>query len=363
MDIVRLDQSSKADWDLFCLNHDEAWFYHTTKYTDYCVSYGAQKFGTTDLSFFVQDGKKIVAICPLLLEKKSDRDGIPYTEFSTAGSGGYGITPALANDMETERHERILKCIYEEVDTLAAQHNVSCASFRMNPLSLNRLQFNWLLKFGFFDSSVNTQVLDLTYPIDQLWSALRKGHKYDTRRGEKFYDIRIFDRTNPDRDAFELYRLLHHKAAGRVTRPIETFEMMYAWLCAGEGVVFGVYKDDHPVGFTYVNTFKRAACYSSASDDPDFQTDVPISHVIQWSVIRWLKEHGYERYEMGIQQFGPLFSDIPSPKDLSISFFKRGFGGRTVPLFRGRKYYGRDFMKSDLEANCTQLLAVCSGLR
>jgi hypothetical protein len=269
----------------------------------------------------------------------------------------------LANDIEAERRERILKYIYEEVDALAAQHNVSCASFRMTPQALNHLEFNWLLKFGFIDAAVNTQVLDLSLSLEQLWSALRKGHKYDTRRGEKFYEIRIFDRDNPDREAFETYRLLHHKAAGRVTRPLETFEMMYAWLCAGEGIVCGVYKDNQPVGFTYVNTFKTAACYSSASDDPDFQTNVPISHVIQWSVIRWLKEHGYERYEMGIQQFGPLFGDVPSPKDLSISFFKRGFGGRTVPLFRGRKYYRRDLMRSDLEANLNQFLAAYLGLK
>jgi len=348
MGIHHLDPSNELLWDEFCASNDEAWFWHTTKWLKYCLSYGSETYETKDLSFFVSDDKGILAICPLLMDKKTDEDGLGYLEFSTAGSGGYSITPALRQDVDEDRRERILKVIFDQIDVLAKQHGIVRVLFRMSPLCQRINQFNWLLKFGYVDASINTQVLDLEQSKERLWSSLRKGHKYDTRRGEKFYEINTFDQNNPERDSFENYRILHHKAAGRVTRPLETFEMMYSWILSGEGMLCGVTKETQPVGYTYVNYYKNAAYYSSASDEPDFITNVPISHAIQWAVIQWLKEHGCTTYEMGIQQFAPLFFDLPSSKDLSISFFKRGFGGKTVPLYRGIKYYDLDFMKREL---------------
>ena len=38
-----------------------------------------------------------------------------------------------------------------------------------------------------------------------------------------------------------------------------------------------------------------------------------------------------------------LSSDFLSTKELSISKFKRGFGGFTVPIFRGEKFYDKEY--------------------
>jgi hypothetical protein len=357
MEVHKLDPSKETSWDDFCLNSDDAWFWHTTKWLKYCLSYGSDAHETKDISFYIADQKGILAICPLLMDEKKDKDGNPYFEFSTAGSGGYGIMPALGRDVDEDRRERILKMIFAQVDTLAGEYNVVRALFRTSPLCRRVDSFNVLLKFGYIDSSINTQVLDLSPTQERLWGSLRKGHKYDARRGAKFYEINTYDKTDPDRSSFENYRLLHHKAAGRVTRPLETFAMMYDWILSGDGMLCGVSKEGQPVGYTYVNYYKNAAYYSSASDDPGFITDVPISHAIQWAVIQWLVAHGCATYEMGIQQFGPLLFDLPSPKDLSISFFKRGFGGRTVPVYRGIKYYDSDFMKKELSTNLEKFVA------
>ncbi len=355
MKTVALTKDKYKDWDKFCLESDDAWFVHTSKWLEMNYQYSKERYCSKSLSFFVEDDSGVLAVVPLFLEKRSELGDENHYEFSYGGRR-YGITPALRNDLSEQRREKVIKYIFEHLDGLALENNVTRSCFRITMLAPKKPKFNWMMKYGYFDAPVNTQLIDLTLPLDQLWSALRKGHKYDVNRGKKFYQIHVFSKENPDKEAFEQYRLLHHKASGRVTRGRETFDLMYDWLVSGEGVLFGVSKDDKFVGFSYVNVYKETAYYSSASDDPEFVTKIPISHVIQWEIIAWLKQNGYKTYEIGLQQFGPQFFDVPSPKHLQISLFKRGFGGRTAPIFHGIKYYNEEYMKKELEHNLQQII-------
>jgi len=357
-EVMPLKKENYEEWDMFCLESDEAWFWHTTKYLDYSVAYGSSRHGTNNCSFIVTSESKIMAICPLLLEKKIDETGVAHFEFSTSASGGEGIIPVLRTGLAEDRREKILKLVFEKIDSLAKEHNAVRASFRMSPIMIRnrRPDFNWLLKYGYYDRSLNSRIIDLTRPLDHIWRDVRKGHKYDINRGSRYYKVHLFDRTNANKEVFDQYRFLHHKAAGRITRPIETFEMMYRWIAEGNGVLCGVSKDAKFAAFALVVAYKDGAYYISASDDPDLSADVPMSHVIQWEAIKWLKNNGIKNYEIGIQQFGPLFHDMPTEKDMSISFFKRGFGGKTVPLFRGEKFYDSSYMQIALKRRSAALV-------
>ncbi|MEN6318296.1 MAG: GNAT family N-acetyltransferase [Syntrophaceae bacterium] len=357
MNIVELTENQCDQWEAFCDKSGDAWFWHTVKWLKYCAAYKESTCETRDLSFMVTDDSGILAICPLLIEKRESLDGSPHLEIAAAGSGGMIIVPAMRDDLSDDRREKICKEIFEHIRLLARKNHVVRATFRITPLASQKADFNWLLRYGFIDSSVHTQMIDLSPPLEHLWRALRKGHKYDVHRGERYYQIHVYDQDNPDKNAFEQYRLLHHKAAGRVTRPLKTFEMMYDWIKSGNGMLCGVEKEGRFAGFSYIILYKDGAYYGSASDDPDFETNVPISHVIQWRVIQWLKEKGYRQYEIGQQQFGAQIHDIPSPKELSISFFKRGFGGKTVPAYKGVQYYDQDYMEADFKNNLNKLLS------
>ena len=111
------------------------------------------------------------------------------------------------------------------------------------------------------------------------------------------------------------------------------------------------------IAFSLFIKFKDGAYYGSAADDPDVQVDVPIAHIIQWKAIEWLKEKKIKYYEIGWQQFGNQFYDFPSYKELSICFFKRGFGGLSVPLFRGEKFYDVKFMEQTLKKRVDMLVS------
>ncbi|MFA4884228.1 MAG: GNAT family N-acetyltransferase [Candidatus Margulisiibacteriota bacterium] len=346
MQVVPLTENNRTDWDNFCCQSDDAWFWHTIKWLDYCVVYGQENFGTNNLSFLVKDDTGLIAICPLLCEKDL---------FAARGGGRYGALPALANGLSGSRREKVIKYIFEKIDELAGGGSIKKIYFRSSPLAKTTMKFNWLVKLGYLDDSLNTELIQLDRPIDDIWAAVRKGHKYDINRGSKHYKVDFIDRHNADKTIFDQYRLLHHKAAGRVTRPVETFEMMYRWIKDGEGLLCGLSFEGRFVGFSYVCIYKSAAYYASASDDPDFKDDVPISHVIQWETIKYLKNLGFKTYEIGVQQFGPQFNDLPSDKEVSISNFKRGFGGETVTYYRGVKYFDKEYMQKELSTKLNQL--------
>ncbi len=75
----------------------------------------------------------------------------------------------------------------------------------------------------------------------------------------------------------------------------------------------------------------------------------PIAHIIHWEMILYLKEKGIKSYESGVQQFGNLIHDQPSPKEINISRFKRGFGGKTIPRFSAEKFYSVSYAKDILQ--------------
>ena len=80
----------------------------------------------------------------------------------------------------------------------------------------------------------------------------------------------VFDQTNITEAFFEAYRLLHHKAAGRVTRPLSTFRMMFEWIQRGLAVLSCAMLNEKPVGFALSSVYKDGAYYSSGCEDPEF---------------------------------------------------------------------------------------------
>jgi hypothetical protein len=69
----------------------------------------------------------------------------------------------------------------------------------------------------------------------------------------------------------------------------------------------------------------------------------------------WLKARGVQRYDLGFQYFGAQFHHVPGPKELSISLFKRGFGGQTrrVPM---SEYFYSDAVLEQVTAERLQAL-------
>lgn len=339
MQVVNLDEKNYAVWDEFCSASDDAWFWHTSAWLRYNLNYKPEKKPESK-SFFVKNDNKIVAICPLILE---DNDGAKEFSFG----GGFCPAPALFNDLSGRSRDKVIKFIFEEVDKLAKVNGVKRARFKSSVLNKSFIEkrgqnFNYLMKYGYLDVSINTQVIDLNKTLVELKGDLRHGHDYDVDRASKKLTAEIFNEDNITEEVFDKYVDLHHKASGRVTRPRSTFDVMCELIKRGQAFLVGAKDGAGYFGFSYFFLYKNNIYYGSSCNEPDAK-GMPVAHFIQWSAIEYMKRKKYGFYEIGWQNYGNTLSDFPSPKEIDIARFKRGFGGFTVPLFMGEKYYDKEY--------------------
>lgn len=150
-----------------------------------------------------------------------------------------------------------------------------------------------------------------------MWKRLRKGHRSDIRSAEKSTQV-MFD---TDGDAFDVYQALHEKDAGRKTRPQRTFDLMREWLPQGYGLLALAIRDAIPIGAAYFITYLEGSYYASAARDPDLARTDSVGHLLVWKAMCRLHEQGRKWLDLG-----PLPDEDADTKQLSIAFFKRGFG-------------------------------------
>lgn len=91
---------------------------------------------------------------------------------------------------------------------------------------------------GWRDDGWPTQVLDLahTSPADR-WRAVRRSYKSLIHRAQRTTRLLVWDNTLPADAAVEACRRLHVEAAGRETRPRETWALMADWIHEGYGML------------------------------------------------------------------------------------------------------------------------------
>ena len=341
LDIVPLSRDRYREWDLFCAESDEAWFWHTSHWLEYTLNYRPELKPASE-SFLCQQEGRVLAICPLIVETQAAGMN---AEFSYGGD--CGPAPAFCNGLSQRARKDLTRAVFQHLDSLAEELRVQRASFRMSPLAPDFWksavpQPNPLTKLGFADISQASHVIDLCPDPQSLLRDMRKGHRADITRAEKLLDAQVLDQQSITQDAFERYRMLHHKAAGRVTRPLITFEMMHHWIQQGLAVLAVASLQGKDVGFALISVYKDGAYYSSSCEDPEYK-HLPIGHIMQWRVLQWLKEHGFRRYEIGLQIWGNQPHAMVSEKEMKIAFFKRGFGGAAVPFWRAEKFYSREY--------------------
>ncbi len=338
--IVKLTKDKYQDWNRFCLESDQAWFLHTADWLEYSLNYRPE-LKTKNLSFFIYWKDKIMAIAPLALETYQDG----RKEFSLGG--GEILSPVLANELNSKQKEEFLEFIFKEIDRLAGQEKTARVRFRLPSLSSSFLKknfflTNYLLRFGYLDISLNTRIIDLRKTEAELWGGLRRNHRRNILKGEEF-KVRFYNSKNITREVFEAYKIMHQKAASRQTRPDKTFDLMYYWLEIDWAFLAVVEFQGKQIGFEYYSIYKNYALGFSAANDPDYEKDYPIRHLLEWEAIKWMKNQGILLYEIGLQWYGTLLYDFPDQKQLNISHFKKGFGGFVIPLMAGEKYYQKDY--------------------
>lgn len=351
MDVVSFENVGADTWDTVLVTSPGAWFWHTRQYSDFFLELHRDK-GVSDLSFALVENSIVLAVCPVYLHSI---DGVTQL--------GYGEDflplPALAEFLSLADRDRVLERYFSELGRLSEQYSAVRARLRVSPLSHNHIgcalrPMNPLVRYGFLDLTESTQVIDLKESESTLWTNVRKGHRFDIRRAEKVCQIKFWTKTTITQLVFAKYQSLHHKDAGRITRSQRSFDIMLEWILAGRAALVESTRHGEPVAFALIVLFGNGAYYGSGCKDPH-TTDLNASHMLQWKSILWLKESGFSYYETGAQHFGAQWFHVATAKEMSISKYKRGFGGVAIPVYCGEIFYQAPALAKALATRFGQL--------
>ncbi len=349
MTIVRFEDSHTDRWDEFCLNNPLAWFWHTSYRIQHALDCSFS-IKSANHSFFLEENGRIAAIAPLTVDTPLEEGSEPVRQMSYGGF--YVPAPVVSQDFRRAKANAVYKTIFSEIDRIAAENGVTRLVMRIawTPgYDPSRPYVNFLARHGFNDISLSTQVIDLRRPEDDLFEDFDENHRRAVRKGEALLALQIYDHRSITKEVFENFQRFYFKAAGKATRPQTTFDLLHKYLRSGLAIMGVARHEGRDVGCATAVLYKKQAIYFLGANEPGFEF-CPVAHAIQWDLMRHLKAAGIEFYETGTQRCEATIHDDPSEKDKGISRFKRGFGGVTLPLFIGEKFYSTRYMEEIFRA-------------
>ena len=336
MEIEKLNDGNKDEWNTFCLKSSDAWFRHTTYWMDYILSCRFDS-NSVNHSFLIRQNKEIVAVVPLISQYcYLNRDINEFANYDTP-------TPywALKNDNKNINKHEIIGFIQTEIEKIASDNNIKKWSFFIDPLMANNWLDNFeyynLLKYGYNYKIKTTNILDITFPEEMILAGMRKGHKADIKRALKDNDIRIDcvdSSCNYVNEAFIEFKKIHAIDAGRQTRTDSSWACQLSWLLNGYAVLVLAWSKslNRYVCGAFIIMYKNHAYYGSFATINAELNNAILGHLIQWHGIKYMKSKNVKKYETGWNYYRSSFEHESNEKLIQISKFKGGFGGKEAIL-------------------------------
>lgn len=276
----------------------------------------------TDCSFVVEEQR-----LPLLgMRMASSMSPKGHRELS-----GWGL-PLLYmenQDVDSSRLRGAHKLLTAEFNNILQGHSITTVIYQ-DFLNQGRLSFlgQHLLDIGAQAIPYFTQMIDLSASETDLRSQIRKSYKSLINWGKKNLSLRVLDSETIAPEDIERFRQLHIHASGRETRSPQTWEVQYEMVCHEEAfVVLGELEAELVTAALFPCSSRY--CYYGVSASKRELFDKPLSHSVMWRAMIYAKEHGCRFFETGRQHYPRQGDPLPTQKELSISTFKRGFGGQT----------------------------------
>lgn len=340
MEIEFLSDANRQEWDDFAANSSSAWFRHTTAWQKYssCCRFDSN---TRNLSFMVKQSNRIQAIVPLLAEYS-----YPEMDFDCfAMYGDYTPLPAYSDD-ETVSRTLVTEAMVKTLDELAARYGIRYGKFVIDPL-ISYPYFTDFAPYNLLTAKAalhftTTNIVDLRYDLDVVLRRMRKGHKAAVKQvlNEKGCRVDVFDSNNVTKEHLLRFKYIHRQDAGRQTRTDASWDCMYEWIRDGNACLAMLWLDsiqDYGAA-ALVMMYKKSAYYASYGTLDSTYLNGHCGHIIQWSIISYLKSAGIEKYEMGENYF-----DLPDTeaghKLNEIAKYKRGFRSVEIPKITYRTEY------------------------
>ena len=244
---------------------------------------------------------------------------------------GFGL-PLLYlenQDINSTQLQGAHKLLKGELERIMQAHSVTSLIYQ-DFLYEGRLSYlgRYLLEIGARGVPYFTQIIDLTVSETDLYRQIRKSYKSLINWGKKNLVLQVKDETVIAPEDIEAFRELHLKAAGRETRSQRTWDLQYEMVSHNEAFVIAG-KLEGELVTAALFPYSARYCFYGVSASKRELFSKPLSHAIIWRAMLYAKEQGCNFFELPEQRYPKQGTPLPTNKELSISTFKHGFGGKT----------------------------------
>ncbi len=266
-------------------------------------------------------------------------DGAPRAAMSLAlrardgrvelGSNEGPVLPPLFVGETGERlRKQIVAGILRAIAALCARHGIETwrsTSMARDPGGLGPWHRR-LMEAGAQAELRHELVLDLTPDLELIRRSFRRSYKSLIGEAGRLWSHEIV--RGDGGDAFDEFRALHLRAAGRATRADATWAAQKTAIERGTSFLVALRGADRAlVGAALFATTRDEALYAVGAYDRVL-FDRPVGHLAQAVAIEHMKATGLRSYRLGARPY-PGDRPAPTAKELSIGLFKEGFASST----------------------------------
>lgn len=356
---IPYNEEYRKVWDDFCFSHSQAWFWHTTQWIDYCMS-ASFSVESVNLSHLIidSDNEEILAIVPLLLESTGDKQNFSFSK-------GPCPAPLINENCAPAKKKQIELYILSGLQLKSELYNAQTLMVRQSNCRITKTNLDELslYKNGYTDISNYTSILDLSSDAECILANMSKGHKSEIKKGIKYdLTLNIYKKNNLDRQKFMEFQTCYFQAAGKATRPQKAFDFLEQMVYSGNAFIIESVENEKVTGYAFFIHYKGYAYYAMSCRVKSNISKVNPGHSLIWSAIRFLKSIGINDLELGEQYFSPTLYYPVDQKAISISLFKRGFGGELIRQPIGEKIFKIESVRGIYEQRIDQYIKSCGDI-
>jgi len=351
--IVYFNDVSQEQWDTWVSGISTASYFHSWFWIDYSSKF--QNVASNGSFAYLDSNSKLLAICPLIESVSNESNEI-------SANGAPVGTPVLQDNLKPGVRRNILDNIFSIIQDYAKAHVVKKIIMATHPLShgicdndiscfMNSFEF---LRYRILYHVTNTTVIDLRLPYEVLFQNIGKYHRRHITRGQKKdITVKVFnsrENTGELKNRFKMFQDEHFTAAGKMTRPQETWDSMYSSAMQGSASLFCAFLGDIPVSYLFCGQFSSMAFGWSQVNVKEYEKTYSPRHLLEWEAINYYKKNGFSFYEIGERYYAPQLLHVPTEKQITISQFKERYGGSLLPKITWLGYFDKDALNGHLKA-------------
>ena len=230
----------------------------------------------------------------------SDQLAVTVLEKSVFGLGRYWYLPKGPGMTDAMSVLDLLSGLQQ----FARKQHVFCVKIEPELLDNDRtreeLQSTGLIPTNAIQPNNSTVLIDLSPELDGVMASLNQKGRHAIHRAERDGAVARAVEVN-DENMHTMYDLLASTASGRFESSLRSYEyyaqFWRSFAANGQGSLFFAYVGDQVVASAYCMYLGSKGLYKDGASIRE-KTVYGASHLLQWEVIKWMKDRGVTSYDL-----------------------------------------------------------------